>query len=411
MVDSRRTKPAISLNHQSYCEPFIHQRIFSPGPTPVANGAKFAAFDSEIYHRSDDFYELHLKCARQLQSVFGSEELPVILTCSGTGGLEAALVNLTDPGDEVIVVNGGKFGERWEKLATQYECKAHVLRINPGSAATCDRLEPLLDAVQSPKAFFIQANETSTGVQHPVRDLTRMIKSRYPHCLIVVDAISYLVAHPLHMISDGFDCVISASQKGFGLNPGLAFIALSKRARAAFSVRPKFYFDLEREISGQSKGRSAWTPAIGLVQGLSYVLDRIESVGLSTMVANHGHLASAVRSALPAMGLELFPESHPSDALTAIKVPVGIDGVQLQKRLKDAYGVVIPGGQDELKGRIVRLSNLGFVNRFDLLHGLAAIEFSLQDLGYTGARVGPVGAGVQAFMETITRTDPLPSSV
>lgn len=389
---------------QPRSEPFIKPRIFSPGPTPVLDGAKFAAFDSEVYHRSDDFYELHLKCARQLQSIFGAEKLPVILTCSGTGGLEAAMVNLTDPGDEVIVVNGGKFGERWEKLADHYQCKAHVLKIEPGTAATADLLAPVLEQAHSPKAFFVQANETSTGVRHPVRDLANAVKAKFPDCLIVIDAISYLIAHPLDMATEGYDCVISASQKGFGLNPGLAFVAMSQRASAVQSTRPKFYFDWAREVAGQSKGRSAWTPAIGLIQGLSFVLDRIESVGLEAVIENHQRLANAVRAALPAMGLKLFPRSHPSNALTAIKVPDGVDGLQLQQRLQEGYGVTIPGGQDELKGRIIRLSNLGFMNRFDLLHGLAAVEFSLNDLGYSGSSGAVLGRGVQAFMQALSGT-------
>lgn len=387
------------MGHQR--EPFIQSRIFSPGPTPIPLEARLAPLDSEVYHRTDDFYDLHLKCSEMLQPIFGCNRIPVILTCSGTGGLEAAMCNLTAPGDEVIVVNGGKFGERWEELATRYGCDTRLVKVAPGEAATAKELEPVLVTCGSPRAFFIQANETSTGVRHPVAELAAQVRAKFPGCLIIVDAISSLGAHPLNMNIDGFDCVVSASQKGFGLNPGLAFVALSDRAWDSLSSRPRFYFDLAKEFKGQSKGRSAWTPAIGLIQGLLIVLQKIHAVGLDAMVRNHEQLAGAVRASLPAMGLELFPRTHPSNALTAIRVPTGMDGTKLQAVIRDRYGVTIPGGQDELKGKILRLSNLGFVNRFDLIHAISAIEFGLRDMGHKASSGASLGSGVKAFMQAL----------
>jgi len=382
-------------------EPFIQQRIFCPGPTPVPLDAKLAPLNSEIYHRTDDFYALHLKCSEMLRPIFGCERIPVILSCSGTGGLEAALLNLTAPGDEVIVVNGGKFGERWEDLAIRYGCDTKVVRVASGKGARAEDLRKVLIGCRAPKAFFVQANETSTGVRHPLAELVAELKKTFPDCLVVVDAISSLGAHPLNMKADGFDCVISASQKGFGLNPGLAFVALSERGWNQLSERPRYYFDLAKELKGQSKGRSAWTPAIGLIQSLAVVLDKIHGVGIDVMVRNHEHLASAVRASLPAMGLELFAKAHPSNALTAIVVPEGIDGTALQALLRDRYGVTVPGGQDELKGKILRLSNLGFVSRFDLVHALSAMEFALRDMGYGPCSGSNLGSGVKAFMQAI----------
>ncbi len=383
------------------CEPFIQTRIFCPGPTPVPLEAKLAPLDSEIYHRSDEFYALHLKCSEMLRPIFGCEQIPVILSCSGTGGLEAAILNLTAPGDEVIVVNGGKFGERWEELAVRYGCDAKVVKVASGEGARAQDLEKIMVNCRAPKAFFVQANETSTGVRHPVAELVSVLKEAFPECLVVVDAISSLGAHPLNMNADGFDCVVSASQKGFGLSPGLAFIALSDRAWSRLSPRPRFYFDLAKEFKGQSKGRSAWTPAIGLIQSLAVVLEKIHGIGLEAMIRNHELLAGAVRASLPAMGLELFAKSHPSNALTSILVPKGLDGTKLQELLRDRYGVIIPGGQDELKGKILRLSNLGFVSRFDLVHALSAIEFGLRDLGYGPCSGVGLGSGVKAFMQAL----------
>jgi aspartate aminotransferase-like enzyme len=300
-----------------------------------------------------------------------------------------------------VVVNGGKFGERWELLSRQYGCAVKVLQVEAGDSATPVALEQLLSQCKQPRAFFVQANETSTGVRHPVGELAEVVRKRFPDCLIVVDAISSLGAHPLHLERDGFDCVISASQKGFGLNPGLAFIALSARGWNSLSKRPRFYFDLGKELKGQLKGRSAWTPAIGLIQSLEVVLKKMQSVGMDAIVANHEKLAGAVRAAVPAMGLELFPRRNPSNALTAIKVPAGMDGTRLQALLRERYGVTIPGGQDELKGKILRLSNLGFVSRFDILHGLAAIEFGLRDMGFKPAAGQGVGSGVKAAMQAL----------
>ena len=383
------------------CEPFIQTRIFCPGPTPVPLEAKLAPLDSEIYHRSDEFYALHLKCSEMLRPIFGCEQIPVILSCSGTGGLEAAILNLTAPGDEVIVVNGGKFGERWEELAVRYGCDAKVVKVASGEGARAQDLEKTMVNCRAPKAFFVQANETSTGVRHPVAELVSVLKEAFPECLVVIDAISSLGAHPLNMNADGFDCVVSASQKGFGLSPGLAFIALSDRAWSRLSPRPRFYFDLAKEFKGQGKGRSAWTPAIGLIQSLAVVLEKIHGIGIEAMIRNHELLAGAVRASLPAMGLELFAKSHPSNALTSILVPKGLDGTKLQELLRDRYGVIIPGGQDELKGKILRLSNLGFVSRFDLVHALSAIEFGLRDLGYGPCSGVGLGSGVKAFMQAL----------
>ncbi len=382
-------------------EPFIQPRIFCPGPTPVPLDAKLATFDSEIYHRTDDFYALHLKCCELLRPIFGCNRNPIILACSGTGGLEAAMQNLTAPGDEVIVVNGGKFGERWEELAIRYGCDTKVVRVPSGQGACAENLKKVLVGCRAPKAFFVQANETSTGVRHPVNELVAELKKSFPDCLVVVDAISSLGAHPLNMNADGFDCVISASQKGFGLNPGLAFVALSERGWNGLSERPRYYFDLAKEFKGQSKGRSAWTPAIGLIQSLAVVLEKIHAIGIDVMIRNHEHLAGAVRSALPAMGLELFAKAHPSNALTAIVVPKGLDGTSLQALLRDRYGVTVPGGQDDLKGKILRLSNLGFVSRFDLVHAVSAIEFGLRDMGYGPCSGSKLGSGVKAFMQAL----------
>jgi len=375
-------------------EPFINDRLFCPGPTPVPEAVKLAAMDTNIYHRSEDFYQIFLDCGQKLAPIFGSPTLPLILASSGTGAMEAAMVNLTAVGDDVVVLNAGKFGERWEKLAAAYQCHAEVVRVAAGGAPTANDAVAALRKLKSPRAIFLQANETSTGVRVPYEDIARAVKAHSPDCLVVVDAISSLCAHPMNMHAMGIDCVVAGSQKGFGMAPGLAFIALSPRAWKSLSKRERFYFDLERERKGQEKGRSAWTPPISLIQNLSAALKLIHEVGVDEMPAQHARLGAAARAAVKALGLELFPKGYYSDALTTITVPQGMDGQALQAHLKAAYGAIFAGGQDELKGKILRFAHLGFVSRFDLLDGLAALEFSLRDLGWKFS----LGAGVSAAM-------------
>jgi aspartate aminotransferase-like enzyme len=333
-----------------------------------------------------------------LQPIFGSKSLPVILASSGSGAMEAALTNLTSEGDEVVTVVAGKFGERWRDLARAWKCAATVVDIPWGEAASPTQVLQALRSLKKPRAVFLQANETSTGVRFPVSDIAAEVRSKFPDVLIVVDAISSMCAHPLHMESMGLDCVVAGSQKGFGMAPGLAFISLSERAWAGLSDRPRFYFDLARERKGQEKGRSAWTPAISLIQSLAVALSEINSLGIDKMVAHHAHMGRASRAAVKALGLELFAKA-PSDALTAISVPAGIDGSKLVEHLRTRYGAIFSGGQDQLKGRIVRFAHLGFASRFDVLHGLAALEFALADMGYSFA----LGAGVQAAMREMQK--------
>ena len=378
-------------------EPFINNRLFCPGPTPIPAAVKLAAMDSNIYHRSDEFYELFLGCCKKLAPIFGCSTQPLILASSGTGAMEAAMVNMTAIGDEVVVLNAGKFGERWEKLALAYQCKVEVVRSPAGEAPTSAQAISALRKHKSPRAIFLQANETSTGVRLPYEEITRNVRAEFPDCLIVVDAISSLCAHPMNMDKMGIDCVVAGSQKGFGMAPGLAFISLSSRAWKMLSKRDRFYFDLERERKGQEKGRSAWTPPISLIQNLSVALDLIHDTGIEEMNAHHAKLGAAARAAMSALGLEMFPKEHHSDALTAVAVPRGVDGLALLSILKSSYGAIFAGGQDELKGKIIRFSHLGFVSRFDLLDGLSALEFSLRDAGWKFE----MGAGVSAAMRAL----------
>ncbi len=380
-------------------DPFIVEKLFCPGPTPVPLEVQLAGIESSVYHRSEAFYQIFLESRKLLKPFFGSQDLPLILTSSGTGAMEAAVVNLTNPGDQVAVVVGGKFGERWEKLCKAYQCHYKTYRIASGSAPEPHKVAELAAELDIPKAVFIQANETSTGVFYPVREIAAAIRShpKLKDCLIIVDAVSALCAHQVCMSDWDIDCVVAGSQKGFGVPPGLSFIALSKRALNSFSTRPRFYFDLQREIKGQDLGQTAWTPASTIVQSLHAALTQLHQIGIDQVFNHHQKLAQATQAATHALGLELFARHHWSHALTAVKVPESINGKTLLKTLRLRFGTIFAGGQDELEGKIIRISHLGFVDRFHIISGIAALEFALAELGF------PVklGTGVSAAMSVL----------
>ncbi len=380
-------------------DPFIVEKLFCPGPTPVPIGVQLAGIESSVYHRSEAFYQVFLESRKLLQPFFGSQQPPLILTSSGTGAMEAAVINLTDPGDQVAVVVGGKFGERWEKLCNSYQCNFKAYRVAPGSAPEPHRIAELAAELDRPKAIFLQANETSTGVFYPVREIAAAIRAepKLKDCLIIVDAVSALCAHEVRMADWDIDCVVAGSQKGFGVPPGLAFIALSDRALRNISRRPRFYFDLQRELKGQESGQTAWTPASTIVQNLHAALLQLHQIGIDQVFDHHRKLAESTQAAAHALGLELFARHHWSHALTAIKVPESINGKALLKTLRQRFGTIFAGGQDELEGKIVRISHLGFVDRFHIISGIAALEFGLAELGF------PVklGTGVGAAMKVL----------
>lgn len=378
--------------------PFTPNRLFAPGPTPTPQVVKDAYTQTDIYHRSKEFESLVKDCSAMLKPLFGTTTQPVLLTSSGTGAMEAAVVNLTSPGDQVIVLVCGKFGERWQKMTAAYGCQVHTVVAENGHAPQLQAIEAIFKDCPSPRAVFFQAHETSTGVCLPVEEIVNVIRRKAPATHIVVDAISSLGAHAMKMDEWGIDCVISGSQKGFGVGPGLSFIALSKRAWSDLSKRSRFYFDLEKERKGQETGRTAYTPAINLVLGLHAALKEISALGTDSFLKHHEKLGRATRAAVKALGLELFvgPQNQ-SNTLTAIKVPQDLNAADVLSIAKAKYGAIISGGQDDLKGKIIRFSHLGFVSPFQLIEGLAALEFALSDAGWKVS----LGTGVSAAMREL----------
>lgn len=366
-------------------------RLLTPGPTPVPERLALRMARPIVHHRSPEFEAVFGRVREGLQWLFQTRQDVLVFASSGTGAMEAAFVNFLRRGDTVVVVDGGKFGERWGKFAKAYGVESVTLKCEWGSPVAVEAVEKALREHPQAKAVYLQANESSTGVYHPVRELAQ-VTAKTP-ALLVVDAISALGAMPLPMDEWGIDVLVSAAHKALGLPPGLAFLAASEKAwRLNESADlPRFYFDARRERDNQRKNQTAWTPAISLVEGLDESLSMFREEGLDQVFARHARMARAARAGMQALGLALYSKS-PSNAMTTVEAPTGIDSEKLVKHLFARYGIKLVGGQDAAKGKIFRIAHLGYFDDFDMLVVIGAIERGLHDLG---AKV-ELGAGLAA---------------
>lgn len=376
--------------------------LLTPGPTPIPDSVLAAMNRPIVYHRSAGFQSLFEEVRSQLKAVFQTKGEVLTLSCSGTGAMEAAVTNLFRAGDVVITLNTGKFGERWTKLARTYGLNTVEIKVEPGNTIDIAQVEEAFQANPTAKAVLFQASETSTGVRLPTQEIAKLCREK--GALSVCDAITALAVFDLPMDAWGIDVLITGSQKALMVPPGLAFIALSETAWKAneTSTLPKFYFDLARERKSQAKNQTAWTPAISLVQGLQESLRMIREEGLHNVFKRHELLAKATRAAMQAMKLELLAKKSFSTAVTAIRVPAEIkDGKMIPRTMRDRYGVTIAGGQDELEGKIFRLSHFGYCERFDVLTGIECLELTLKELGYPSTSAS-LGAGTSAALQVFS---------
>ncbi|HXI09451.1 MAG TPA: alanine--glyoxylate aminotransferase family protein [Thermodesulfobacteriota bacterium] len=371
--------------------------LLAPGPTPVPESALLAMAAPMIHHRTPQFSAIFREAADLLKYVFKTKEDVLILASSGTGAMEGSVVNLFSPGDEVIVVNGGKFGERWGKISEAYGLKAHWITVEWGKAVDPAAVKKVMDANPKVKAVMVQASETSTTVAHPVKELAALTKGK--DCLLIVDGITGVGVFDLPMDDWGIDVLVSGSQKAFMLPPGLAFVALSEKAWKFQETAkcPKFYFDFKKERKNLKDNTTAYTPAVSLITGLLDVLKGIKADGIENVFARHARLARATRAACTALGLKLLAPESPSDAATGAFVPEGVDGGKLVKYLRDEMGVTMAGGQDHLKGKILRIAHLGYVDTFDIIISISAIEMALNKFGHKVQ----YGKGVAAAQEIL----------
>jgi len=371
------------------------QYLMTPGPTPVPEEVLLHMAKPIIHHRTPDFRNIIKEVEDGLKLVFQTKNEVLIFASSGTGAMEAAVANMLSPGDSAIAVSGGKFGERWSELCQAYGVNVTTIDVEWGKAADPKDIEKQLKP--GVKAVFTTLCETSTGVTNDIEAIAKVVAKT--DAVLVVDAISGLGACQLKTDAWKVDVVVSGSQKGLMIPPGLAFVSVSKKAwgLAEASKSTKYYFDFLKYKKSLEKTDTPYTPAITLMIGLNKALEMIKSEGIDAVLKRHSILANATRKAIDALGLKLLAPDAPSDAVTAVKVPDGIDGQELVKILKEKYGVWFAGGQADLKGKIFRVAHMGYMNRFDLMVGISALEMALLELGY---KFSP-GVGLTAAIKAL----------
>jgi len=377
----------------------IKRRLLTPGPTMVPERVLEALSRPTLYHRSPEFKEIFLDTRERLRKLFKTEGEVLILTSSGTGAMEAAVANLFSSGDSAVVIAGGKFGERWKEICTAFGVKPVVIEVEWGKTVSVEEVERVLAQNPQVKGVLVQICETSTGTVHDVKSIGEITKN-LPDCLLIADGITAYGVYDIPTDEWNIDVAITGSQKALMTPPGLAVISLNERALKRISEIPcAYYFNLRKELKQQLKGQTAYTTATNLVVALNEALKMIEEEGLERVAKRHQVLAEATRAGVKALNLKLFSEK-PANGVTAVWSPEGIDGQDVVKIARESFGVTVAGGQEHLKGKIFRLSHMGYVDIFDILTGLEVVEFALKKLGYKEFNYGD---SVRAAMEVYER--------
>src|SRR5271167_1046440 len=382
-------------------------RLFTPGPTPLLPAAQFAMAAADIHHRTAEFRALFLKVLSQLKVFVGTKNDVLLLACSGTGAMEASVSNLTSPGDKVLVLTAGKFGERWTGLAKAFGCEVDVLSAPYGETFSLDDIRAKL--TPDVRAVFVQATESSTGARHDVQGIAKIVRASGDDTLLVVDAITGLGTTHFDVDGWGVDVMIGGSQKALMIPPGLAYCAVSERAwrRMDTTTSPRYYFDLRKERKSAAKGESVYTPATALFAALGAALEFIRGMGngdiakgRETLVDNAELCAEMTRAGVQAVGLKLFATS-PAAALTAITSPDGLDSGKIVKEFRETFDAVVANGQGEMKGQLFRIAHIGYYDYLDTVGILGALEHVL---GRVTDRGVEYGAAVRAAQEVYART-------
>jgi aspartate aminotransferase-like enzyme len=377
---------------------FHKTRLFTPGPTPLLPAAQFAMAAADLHHRTAEFRALYSRVLNRLKQFIGTTNDVVVLASSGTGAMEAAVSNLTNPGDKVLVLTAGKFGERWTSLAKAYKCEVDVVSAPYGQTFTTAEIKAKL--TPQTRIVFVQATETSTGVRHDLAAIAGLLKGT--ETLLLVDAITGLGT--THLDLDGIDIVIGGSQKALMIPPGLAYLAASERAwqRMETSNQPRYYFDLRKERKSAAKGESAYTPAVALIAAMDAALEYLAAKGGGDVAKGREELvnsaelcAACMRAGVEALGLQLFSARH-SSAVTAVKAPEGISATDIVKGFKAQFGGVLSDGQGEMKGQLFRIAHIGYLDFLDCVAIIAGLEQVLAKL-----RPGSFefGAGLKAAQQ------------
>src|SRR5579872_5524977 len=381
-------------------------RIFTPGPTPLLPAAQFAMAAADLHHRTAEFRALYKKVLEQLQTFIGTEHDVVLLAASGTGAMEASVSNLTSPGDKVLVLTAGKFGERWTAITKAFGCQVEVVSAPYGETFSTEAIKEKLTPYT--RVVFMQATETSTGVRHSVEEVANLLRGT--DTLLVVDAITGLGTSVFDVDGWGIDVIIGGSQKAVMIPPGLAWCAVSERAwqRMETAKSPRFYFDLRKERKNAKNGESAYTPGIAMLVALNAAFEYIKGMGNGDLATGRNELihnaetcAAMSREACVALGLKLFAPDAPASAVTSVLAPEGVDSGDIVKSMRQNFGAIISNGQGEMKGQLFRLAHLGYFDYMDTIATIAALEQVLAKLKLP--KHIEFGVGVRAAQECYVR--------
>ena len=375
--------------------------LMTPGPTPVPSEVLLAQARPMIHHRTPEFNEVVRNSVEGLKYVFQTEESDVlILACSGTGVMESAFANCFCAGDEVLIAINGKFGQRMEQIAKVYGLVVSTLEYGWQEVVNPLHISQHLEEHPQTRGVVITQSETSSGVLNDIEAVGRIVRE-YPDCVFIIDSITGIGAVECKTDEWSLDVVMTGSQKGLMLPPGLAAVSVSPKAWRAYerSTLPKYYFDWKKYLKSLAQDTTPFTPAVSLMIGLDASLKLMREEGMENIIARHARLAEATRQGVEALGLELFaPAEGRGNAVTPVWVPEGVDGKELVKIMKNKHGVTIAGGQDDYAGRIIRIGHLGHFGDFDIIVTLSALEMALAELGFDFEPGSGIKAAEAVFM-------------
>jgi aspartate aminotransferase-like enzyme len=383
----------------------LKNRLFTPGPTPLLPAAQNAMAAFTAHHRTADFKALYTRVLADMKDFIGTASDVLVIASSGTGVMEGSISNLTSPGDKVLVLTAGKFGERWRDLAKAYGCTVDLVERPYGETFSLDEVRAKL--TPETRAVYVQATESSTGVRHDVQGIAKLVRAN-GDTLLIVDAITGLGTTHFDVDGWGIDVIIGGSQKALMIPPGLAYCAISERAwkRMETAKNPRYYFDFRKERKAAAKGESAFTPATSLFAALGAALDFIRQMGNGDLAAgrkalvNNAELAAEMtRAGVKALGLKLFA-STPGAALTAVTTPAGLDSGKIVKEFRESFSAVVANGQGDMKGKLFRIAHIGYYDFLDTIGILAALEHVLATVT---AKPVEYGVAVRAAQEVFAR--------
>jgi len=382
-------------------------RLFTPGPTPLLPSAQLAMASFSLHHRTADFRALYSRTLADLKDFVGTKNDVLVLAASGTGAMESSVSNLTSPGDKILVLTAGKFGERWRDLAEAYGCAVEVVSAPYGETFSIDQVRQKL--TPDVRCVYMQSTESSTGARHDVQAIAQLVRATGADTLLVIDAITGLGTTHFDADGWGIDVIIGGSQKALMIPPGLAYLGVSERAwqRMESTKSPRYYFDLRKERKSAAKGESAYTPATSLLAALGAALDYVRQMGEGNLALGRKRLvdnaelcAEMTRAAVQALGLELFSPAAPAAALTAVAAPARLDSSAIVKEFRESFNAVVANGQGEMKGKLFRIAHIGYYDYLDTIGIIAALE---QVLNSIGAKQIEFGTAVKAAQEVYAR--------